>query len=168
MLLIQGQDWVSVMPPEDTHSGAFFYTGPGFHARKLPPPTLTSTPTPSLVSKLLIRGQWLELFYLLNQVGFLVIKLLILGAVCVEAREKLDQFVLVAEQDLQDGTWLVWVGHKHLEDMEGLKLNVARLLLQHNHHQLQVIWVADVSFHYLMIQEVRVNKHGNRSIIQYK
>ena len=37
----------------------------------------------------------------------------------------------------------------HLENMEGFELDVSGLFFQHVHHQLQVVWIGNVSSHHL-------------------
>ena len=37
----------------------------------------------------------------------------------------------------------------NLENVEGFELNVPRLFFQHIHHQLQVVWVGNISSHHL-------------------
>lgn len=49
-----------------------------------------------------------------HQVSLFVVELFVLRPVILELAEKLDQFGLVLEQDVQDGLRLVRVGHKHL------------------------------------------------------
>ena len=61
--------------------------------------------------------------------------------------EELDEFVFVLEENVLDRFCLVWVCYKHLEDMEGLKLDVATTITEHGHHELEVLRVADVSCH---------------------
>ena len=90
----------------------------------------------------------LQLLDLLYKIGFLIIELLVLGAVCMELGKKINQLVLVPQQDVQDWLGLVGVCNKNLENMEGLKLNVPRLLLQHVHHQLEVVRIGDVFGHH--------------------
>ena len=43
----------------------------------------------------------------------------------------------------------------HLEDMEGLKLDVAAVVSQHVHHQLQVLSPADVLGHHSEVVSVQ-------------
>ena len=62
------------------------------------------------------RRQRLQLAYLLDQVGLLIVELLIVGPVCVEVGEELHQLLLVTQKDVQDGAWLVRVRHKYLTD----------------------------------------------------
>ena len=62
----------------------------------------------------LLLGQRFQLFDLFYQVCFLVIELLIVRAVIVEFGQKVNQFVLVTQQDVQDGFRFVRVGNKHL------------------------------------------------------
>ena len=74
-------------------------------------------------------GGLFQLLDLLDQVGFLVVELLVLRPVRVELGQELDQLVLVPDQDVQDGFGLVGVGHKHFKDVERLELDVPRLFL---------------------------------------
>ena len=87
----------------------------------------------------------------------------------MELGEELDQLVLVPQQDVQDRLGLVGVGNKdlekqesiighqmvklvvfpYLEYVEGFELDVSRLLLEHVHHQLQVVGVGNVAGHHL-------------------
>ena len=84
-----------------------------------------------------------------DKIGLLVIKLLVLGPIRVELGKEVDQLLLVAQQDVQDGLGLVRIGHKHFKNVEGFKLDVARFFLQHVHHQLQVIRIGNVPGHHL-------------------
>ena len=63
--------------------------------------------------RLLLR-QGFQLFDLLDEVGLLIIELLIVLAVVVELGQEVDQLVLIPEQDVQDRLRLVRVGDKHL------------------------------------------------------
>ena len=60
--------------------------------------------------------QWLQFFYLFYKVGFLVVKLFIFWAVCVESCQEVNQLVLVSQQDLQNWLGLIGVGYKHLDN----------------------------------------------------
>ena len=73
---------------------------------------LTVHPIGRLVGGDVTRFHLLDLFY---QVGFLIIKLVVLRAVVVETRQELDQLLTVAQQDLLDGTRLVGIRYKHLD-----------------------------------------------------
>lgn len=61
-----------------------------------------------------LRGRPLEVPDLFDQVSLFIIELFILCSVVLELAEKLDEFGLVLQQDVQDGLSLVGVGHKHL------------------------------------------------------
>lgn len=61
-----------------------------------------------------LRGRPLEVPDLFDQVGLFIIELFVLCSVVLELAEKLDEFGLVLQQDVQDGLSLVGVGHKHL------------------------------------------------------
>ena len=97
----------------------------------------------------------LQLLDLLYKIGFLIIELLVLGAVCMELGKKVNQLVLVPQQDVQDWLGLVGVCDENLENMEGLKLNVPRLLLQHVHHQLQVFGAGNVLCHHRKVVSIK-------------
>jgi len=56
----------------------------------------------------------LHLFDLFYQVCLLVVELVVLGAIVVETRQKLDQLLPIAEQDLLDWPRLVRVRDEHL------------------------------------------------------
>ena len=60
-----------------------------------------------------------QLLDLLDEVGLLVVELLILAAVRVELAEELHQLLLVAQEDVQDGLGLVRVCYKHLHTQQG-------------------------------------------------
>ena len=60
-----------------------------------------------------------QLLDLLDEVGLLVVELLILAAVRVELAEELHQLLLVAQEDVQDGLGLVRVCYKHLRTQQG-------------------------------------------------
>lgn len=61
-----------------------------------------------------LGGRLLQILDLLDQVGLLVIELLVVRAVLLEVVEEVDEFGLVLEQDVDDGLRLVGVRHKHL------------------------------------------------------
>ena len=65
----------------------------------------------------------------------------------MELGEELDELVFVLEENVLDRFCLVWVCYKHLEDMEGLKLDVATTITEHGHHEFEVLRVADVPRH---------------------
>ena len=65
--------------------------------------------------RLVGRDVALHLLDLFDQVGLLIIELVVLGTVVVEARQKLYQFVTIANQDRLDGWRLVGVGYKYLK-----------------------------------------------------
>ena len=73
----------------------------------------------------------------------------------MELGQKVNQLILIPQQDIQDGFWLVGIGHEHFEHVEGLKLDVASLLLQHVHHQLQVVWIGNIFSHHREIVPVQ-------------
>ncbi|PWA20288.1 hypothetical protein CCH79_00003530 [Gambusia affinis] len=50
-----------------------------------------------------------------SSVSLFIVELFVLCSVVLELAEKLDEFGLVLQQDVQDGLCLVGVGHKHLE-----------------------------------------------------
>jgi len=56
-----------------------------------------------------------QLLDLPNEVGLLIVELFVFRTVCVEPRQKLDQLVLVAQQDIQDWLWFVGVRNKYLK-----------------------------------------------------
>uniref|UniRef100_A0AAG5CUF7 Uncharacterized protein n=1 Tax=Anopheles atroparvus TaxID=41427 RepID=A0AAG5CUF7_ANOAO len=95
---------------------------------------------------LLIRRR-LQFLDLLDQVGLLVVELFILGAIGVKSGQEVDQFLPITQQYVEDRLRFVRVRHEHLEDVERFELDVARLLLQHVHHQLQIIRIGDVLRH---------------------
>lgn len=59
--------------------------------------------------------QRLQFADLLDQVGLLVVELLVLGPVRVEFRQEVNQLLLVPQQNVQDRLRLVRVGHKYLK-----------------------------------------------------
>lgn len=85
----------------------------------------------------------------------------------MEAGEKFDELVLIAQQNLEDWLRFVGIGNKNLKEylvittawrvcrrtclknMEGFELNISRLFSQHVHHQLQVVWIRNVFRHHL-------------------
>ena len=69
---------------------------------------------PRILAPSLLRG--LELLDLLDQVGLLIVELLVLGAVRVELGEEVDELVLVAQQDVQYRFRLVRICHEYLQN----------------------------------------------------
>lgn len=64
-----------------------------------------------------------------DEVGLLIIKLFILGAVSMEAGQELDELVLVAEEDLQDWPGLLGVRYKYLPGkylQESIQVNIIK------------------------------------------
>lgn len=61
-----------------------------------------------------LGGGLLQILDLFDQVGLLVVELLVVRAVLLEVVEEVDEFGLVLEQDVHDGLRLVGVRHKHL------------------------------------------------------
>ena len=88
---------------------------------------------------LLLRWRRLQLLNLLDEIRLLVVELFILGAVRVKVQQKFHEFVLVFDEYVEDGLRLVRVGDEHLEHVERLELDVARLVAEEVHHQLQVV-----------------------------
>ena len=76
-------------------------------------------------------------------------------AIVVEVAEEGHQFLLVLEQDVQNGLALVRVCHEDLEDVEGLKLNVLGLVAQQVHHQFQIVRAANVRGHHIEVRPVQ-------------
>ncbi len=66
----------------------------------------------------------------------------------MELGQKVNQLILIPQQDIQDGFWLIGIGHEHFEHVEGLKLDVASLLLQHVHHELEVVGIGNIFGHH--------------------
>ena len=60
----------------------------------------------------LVEG--LHILDLFDEVGLLIVELVVLGAVVVKLGQKVDELVSIAQKDLLDGPRLVRVGHKHL------------------------------------------------------
>lgn len=75
---------------------------------------LVAPPPTSAPSSGLLGGRPLEVPDLFDQVSLFIIELFVLCSVILELAEKLDEFGLVLQQDVQDGLRLVGVGHKHL------------------------------------------------------
>lgn len=71
-------------------------------------------PTPLHPSSGLLGGRPLEVPDLFDQVCLFIIELFILRSIVLELAEKLDEFGLVLQQDVQDRLRLVGVGHKYL------------------------------------------------------
>ena len=57
------------------------------------------------------RLQFLDLF---NQIRFFVIKLLVIGPVVVEFGQEINQFILISQQNVQNGLGFVGIGNEHL------------------------------------------------------
>ena len=93
------------------------------------------------------RRRLLQVSDLLDQVVLLVGELLVIRPLFLEIAQKLDELGLVFQQDLHDGLSFVWTGHKNLEHMECFKLNVGAFVSQQVHHQLQILWFADIFCH---------------------
>lgn len=108
---------------------------------------------------------------MLNKIRFLVVELLVLGSLRVEAGEKFDELILIAQQNLEDWLRFVGIGNKDLKEeravimtawrerrrtclknVEGFELNISRLFSQHVHHQLQVVWIRNVFRHHLQAE----------------
>lgn len=51
---------------------------------------------------------------LFDQVSLFIVELFVFCSVVLELAQKLDEFGLVLQQDVEDGLCLVRVGHKHL------------------------------------------------------
>lgn len=81
----------------------------------------------------LLRGRPLEVPDLFDQVSLFIIELFILRSVVLELAEKLDEFGLVLQQDVEYGLRLVGVGHKHLMvEEDNNDVNVYRLCIPFN------------------------------------
>lgn len=65
-----------------------------------------------------LRGRPLQVPDLFDQVSLFIVELFVLRSVVLELAEKLDEFGLVLQQDVQDGLRLVGVGHKHLAEVK--------------------------------------------------
>lgn len=65
----------------------------------------------------------LKFFDLLNQIRLLVIELLVLGTICVEARQELNQLLLIAEQYVQNRFRFVGIRHKYLGTIRRNRIN---------------------------------------------
>ena len=63
-----------------------------------------------------VAGRRFHFFDLFDQVRLLVVELVVLGAIVVEARQELHQFVPVAQQDFLHRARLVGVRDKHLNN----------------------------------------------------
>jgi len=83
---------------------------------------------------------------LLDQELLLVLELVILFVV-LKVGEERDETLFVLQKDVEDGSGLVGVGHKDLEDVERLELDVLALVSQQQHHRLEIGHVADVARH---------------------
>lgn len=83
----------------------------------------------------LLGGRPLEVPDLFDQVSLFVVELFVLCSVVLELAEKLDEFGLVLQQDVQDWLRLVRVGHEHLaveedeRDVNRYRYCAARLML---------------------------------------
>lgn len=62
----------------------------------------------------LLGGGPLEIPNLFDQVSLFIVELFVLRPVVLELTEKLDEFGLILQQDVQDRLRLVGVSHKHL------------------------------------------------------
>ena len=71
------------------------------------------------IGSFLLR-QRLELFDLLDEIGFLVVELFVVLSVVVKLGQEVDQLVLVPEQDVKDRLRLVRVCDENLG--EGIRL----------------------------------------------
>lgn len=81
----------------------------------------------------LLRGRPLEVPDLFDQVSLFIIELFILRSVVLELAEKLNEFGLVLQQDVEYGLRLVGVGHKHLMvEEDNNDVNVYRLCTAFN------------------------------------
>lgn len=60
----------------------------------------------------------LQLLDLLDEVGLLIVELLVLGPVRVELGQEIDQLVLISQQNVQDGLGLVGICHKDLQRVQ--------------------------------------------------
>ena len=56
----------------------------------------------------------LEFPDLFNEVGFFVIELFVFRPIRMELGQKINQFVLIAEKDIEDRFGFVWIGNKDL------------------------------------------------------
>lgn len=84
-------------------------------------------PPPLHPSSGLLGGRPLEIPDLFDQVSLFIIELFVLRSVVLELAEKLDEFGLVLQQDVQDGLRLVGVGYKHLMvEQDDLDVNMYR------------------------------------------
>lgn len=61
-----------------------------------------------------LGSRFLQIPDLFDQVGLLVVELLVVRAVLLEVAQEVDEFGLVLEQDVDDGLSLVGVCYKHL------------------------------------------------------
>ena len=57
----------------------------------------------------------LEFPNLFDEVGFFVIELFVFRPIRMELGQKVNQFVLIAEKDIEDRFWFVWIGNKNLK-----------------------------------------------------
>jgi hypothetical protein len=58
--------------------------------------------------------------YLLDEIGLLIVELLVVGAIRVEAGEELDEFLAIPQENLRDRLRLIGIRHEHLNPREGL------------------------------------------------
>lgn len=82
--------------------------------------------TPGHRSSGLLGGGPLEIPDLFDQVSLFIVELFVLRPVVLELAEKLDEFGLVLQQDVQDGLRLVGVGHEHLRTEQVIKRDDSR------------------------------------------
>ena len=71
-------------------------------------------PQPLHPSSGFLGGRPLEVPDLFDQVSLFIVELFVLCSVVLELAEKLNEFGLVLQQDVEDGLRLVGVGHKYL------------------------------------------------------
>ncbi|KAG5460456.1 MAG: hypothetical protein BJ554DRAFT_7492 [Olpidium bornovanus] len=75
--------------------------------------------------------------------------------VVVEVAQERDELVPVLLQDVEDGLLFVRVRDEHLEHVERLELDVAALVAQQVHHQLEVVGGRDVPRHHAEVGPVQ-------------
>lgn len=73
----------------------------------------------------------------------------------MEVAEESNQFVLILDQNIENGGRLVGICHKYFENVEGFKLNVSALVTKERHHQFQIFLFADVFGHNIEIGSVQ-------------
>lgn len=66
----------------------------------------------------LLRRWSFQIPDLFNQVGLLIIKLIVICSVCLELTEEFYQFGLIFQQDIQNGLRFIWICHKNLMGKE--------------------------------------------------